>query len=64
MTLDDFSKLDLRIGNDEVEGLPGVGGGQLAVAMTAVRAIPDVRRAPAGVVIPPVFGAYRWPPSD
>jgi hypothetical protein len=54
-------RLDLRVGNDEVDGLPGVGGGQLAVAMTAVRAIPDVRRAPAGVVNPTVFGAYRWP---
>jgi hypothetical protein len=54
-------RLDLRIGNDGVEGLPGVGGGQLAVAMTAIRAIPDVRQAPAGVVIAPVFGAYRWP---
>jgi hypothetical protein len=29
--------------------------------MTAVRAIPYVRKAATGVVIPPVFGAYRWP---
>ena len=29
--------------------------------MTAVRAIPYVLAAPPGVVIPPVFGAYRWP---
>jgi hypothetical protein len=54
-------RLDLRIGNDAIEGLRGVGGGHLAVAMTGLSAIPDVRRAPAGVVIPPVFGAYRWP---
>ncbi len=56
-------RLELQIANDGVDGLPGVSGGQLAVAMTAVRAIPDVRRAPPGVVIAPVFGAYRWPPA-
>jgi hypothetical protein len=28
--------------------------------MTAVRAIPYVLRAPPGVVVPEVFGAYRW----
>jgi hypothetical protein len=52
-------RIELTIGNDPVD-LPGVAGGQLAVAMTAVRAIPDVLAAPPGVVIPPVFGAYRW----
>ena len=41
--------------------LEGTSGGQLAVAMTAVRAIPDVLAAPPGVVMPHVFGAYRWP---
>jgi hypothetical protein len=30
------------------------------VAMTAVNAIPYVLDAPPGVVVPPVFGAYRW----
>jgi hypothetical protein len=54
-------RLDLRIGNDRVEGLPGVAGGQLAVASTAIRAIPEVRAAPAGIVTAPVFGAYRFP---
>jgi hypothetical protein len=53
-------RVELTIGNDPVD-LPGVAGGQLAVAMTAVRAIPYVLEAPPGVVIPPVFGAYRWP---
>jgi hypothetical protein len=53
-------RADLTIGNDPV-GIPGVAGGQLAVAMTAVRAIPYVLEAPPGVVIPRVFGAYRWP---
>jgi len=53
-------RLELRIGNDPVDGLPGVGGGQLAVAMTAVRAIADVCRSPPGVVVPSVFGTYRF----
>jgi hypothetical protein len=53
-------RVDLVIGNDSTD-LPGVAGGQVAVAMTAVRAIPYVLEAPPGVVIPPVFGAYRWP---
>jgi hypothetical protein len=50
-------RIDLRIGDDPESPLPG---GQLAVAMTAVRAIPYVEQMPPGVVIPPVFGAYRW----
>ncbi len=54
-------QVDLRMSNDPVPGLRGVAGGQLAVAMTAVRAIPDLRDAPPGVVIPHIFGAYRWP---
>ena len=55
-------RVELTIGNDPTD-LAGVAGGQLAVAMTAVRAIPYVLEAPPGVVIPPVFGAYRWPAS-
>jgi 2,4-diaminopentanoate dehydrogenase len=54
-------RVDLTIGNDGVDGLPNTSGGQLAVAMTAVRAIPYVLAAPPGVVIPAVFGAYRFP---
>lgn len=53
-------RLELTIDNDPTE-LDGVAGGQLAVAMTAVRAIPYVLSAPPGVVVPQVFGAYRWP---
>jgi 2,4-diaminopentanoate dehydrogenase len=54
-------RLDLEIGNGAVTGLPQVSGGQLAVAMTAVRAIHDVMAAPPGAVVSPkVFGAYRW----
>jgi len=54
-------RVELTIGNDALGELEGTSGGQLAVAMTAVRAIPDVLAAPSGVVVPPVFGAYRWP---
>ena len=54
-------RLDLTIGNGAVAGLPNVSQGQLAVAMTAVRAIDDVMAAPpAAVISPKVFGAYRW----
>ena len=53
-------RLDLRIDNDPVEDLAGSSGGQLAVAMTAVRAIPYVLQAPPGIITAPVFGAYRW----
>jgi hypothetical protein len=54
-------QLDLEIGNGVLSGLPTVSEGQLAVAMTAVRAIDDVMAAPAGAVITPkIFGAYRW----
>lgn len=53
-------RLALTIDNQETD-LPGVAGGQLAVAMTAVRAIPYVLAAPPGVVVPAIFGAYRWP---
>jgi 2,4-diaminopentanoate dehydrogenase len=53
-------RVELTIGNEPTD-LPGVVGGQLAVAMTAVRAIPYVLAEPPGVVVAPVFGAYRWP---
>jgi 2,4-diaminopentanoate dehydrogenase len=53
-------RVDLVIDNDPVAKLETASGGQLAVAMTAVRAIPYVLRAPPGVVVPEVFGAYRW----
>jgi 2,4-diaminopentanoate dehydrogenase len=57
-------RLDLTIGNDADSELIGSSGGQLAVAMTAVRAIPYVLQAPPGVVTAPIFGAYRWPGSS
>jgi hypothetical protein len=53
--------VDLRIDRTPIPEFGDVSGGHLAVAMTAVRAIPDVLSAPPGVVVPHVFGAYRWP---
>ena len=54
--------------NISVEVVPGAGAipgnpGEPAsiVAMSAIRAIPDVLAAPPGVVTPAIFGAYRWP---
>jgi len=52
-------RVDLTIGNETVGDLDGTSGGQLAVAMTAIRAIPAVLQSPPGVVTPPVFGAYQ-----
>lgn len=54
-------KLDLVIENGSPQDYEGSSGGHIAVAMTAVRAIPYVLRAPAGIVVPEIFGAYRWP---
>jgi hypothetical protein len=55
--------VDLRIDRAPIAELGNVSGGHLAVAMSAVRAIPCVRAAPPGVVVPQIFGAYRWPAS-
>ncbi|MGO9155567.1 hypothetical protein [Mycobacterium sp.] len=52
-------RLDLIIRTDEVEGLPGVSEVQLAIAMTAIRAIPYVLQEPPGVVTAP--GLRRLP---
>ncbi|MDG4667909.1 dihydrodipicolinate synthase [Mycobacterium sp. 236(2023)] len=53
--------LDLQISNGPVAGLPRVSEGQLAVAMTAIRAIDDVMgSAPGKVVTPHIFGTYEW----
>jgi hypothetical protein len=53
--------VDLTIDRRAAGSGNDVSGGHLAVAMTAVRAIPDVLEAPPGVVVPHIFGAYRWP---
>ncbi len=57
-------RVELTIGNGVSDDLDGVAGGQLAVAMTAVRSIPYVLAASPGVVVPSVFGAYRWPDAQ
>jgi hypothetical protein len=50
-------ELELRIRNETEDAAPG---GIVAVAMSAVRAIPDVGASVPGVVTAPVFGAYRF----
>lgn len=53
-------RLDLTIDRDRLGDRDTAAAGQTMVAMTAVNAIPYVLEAPPGVVVPPVFGAYRW----
>ncbi|NUU24732.1 MAG: dihydrodipicolinate synthase [Streptomycetaceae bacterium] len=53
--------LELGIDISPIPQLGGVSGGVVAVAMTAVRAIPYVMKAKPGIVVPEIFGAYRWP---
>ncbi len=52
--------LELVIDTSPVPTFGDGPGGYIAVAMSAIRAIPYVLNAPPGVVIPEVFGAYRW----
>jgi hypothetical protein len=52
--------VDVRIDRAPIADYGGVSGGHLAVAMSAVRAIPYVLAAPPGVVVPHIFGAYRF----
>ena len=52
--------VELHIDTDPVAVFGGASGGHVAVAMTAIRAIPEVLAAPPGVVVPTVFGAYRF----
>ncbi len=52
--------VDLRIDRAPIPEFGNVSGGHLAVAMSAVRAIPYVLAAPPGIVVPQVFGAYQW----
>jgi hypothetical protein len=54
-------RLDLSVEDVPVPGLPGSIAGHLLVGMTALRALPHVRKAPAGVVTAPVFGAAQRP---
>lgn len=53
-------ELQLDVGYDDVPpGLAGTLPGHLMIAMTAVRAIDDVRASEPGVVVAPVFGAIK-----
>jgi hypothetical protein len=53
--------LELRVDTEGVEAFGGLSGGYVAVGISAIRAVPYVLTAPPGVVVPEVFGAYRWP---
>jgi 2,4-diaminopentanoate dehydrogenase len=53
--------LELRIDTEGVAEFGGLSGGYVAVGISAIRAIPYVLKSPPGVVVPEVFGAYRWP---
>jgi hypothetical protein len=53
--------VDLHIDRAPIPDFGDVSGGHLAVAMSGVRAIPDVLASAPGVVVPAIFGAYRWP---
>jgi hypothetical protein len=52
---------EIRIDADPIAHLGNVSGGYVAVGISALRAIPYVFKAPPGIVVPEVFGAYRWP---
>ncbi len=53
--------VEVRVDTDPVAEFGNVSGGYVAVGISAVRAIPYVLRARVGVVVPEIFGAYRWP---
>jgi hypothetical protein len=53
--------LELRVDTDDVAEFGGLSGGYVAVAISAINAVPYVLESPPGVVVPEVFGAYRWP---
>jgi 2,4-diaminopentanoate dehydrogenase len=52
---------EVRVDTDPIVHFSNVSGGLVAVGISALRAIPYVLKAPPGVVVPEVFGAYRWP---
>ena len=54
--------VELDIDISPVLEFGGASGGYVAVAMAAIRAIPEVLAAKPGVVVPTVFGAYRFDP--
>jgi hypothetical protein len=52
--------INLKIDVHGVAEFGGASGGHVAVAMAAVRAVDEVLKAPPGVVVPTVWGAYRY----
>jgi hypothetical protein len=52
---------EVRVDTDPIAHFSNISGGFVAVGISALRAIPYVLKAPAGIVVPEVFGAYRWP---
>ena len=52
---------EVRVDTDPIAHFNNVSGGFVAVGISALRAIPYVLKAPVGIVVPEVFGAYRWP---
>lgn len=52
--------IELDIDTGPVPEFGGASGGHVAVAMAAIRAIPEVLAASPGVVVPSVFGAYQF----
>jgi hypothetical protein len=52
---------EVRVDTDPIAHFGNVSGGYVAVGISAIRAISYVLKAPPGIVVPEVFGAYRWP---
>ncbi len=52
---------EVRIDADPIADFENLSGGYVAVGISALRAIPYVFKQPPGIVVPEVFGAYRWP---
>lgn len=55
---------EVRVDTDPIAHFGDISGGYVAVGISALRAIPYVLNAPPGVVVPEVFGAYRWPAAS
>lgn len=54
---------EVRVDTDPIAHFGNVSGGYVAVGISALRAMPYVLKAPPGIMVPEVFGAYRWPGS-
>ena len=52
---------EVRVDIVPVAHFSDLSGGYVAVVISAIRAMPYVLKAPPGIVVPEVFGAYRWP---